>query len=289
MMTIGSTTCLDPRQAPPGAPRSLRPLSALPDGAWREVAGVLTDIDDTLTCHGAIEPVALRALHALQAAGLPVVAVTGRPLGWCRELTAGWPVRAVVAENGGVALLRDAAGVPRIEYAQDTATRARHARRLAEVAQRILAEVPGARLATDSRGRETDIAIDHAEHARLDDDGVAQVLQRMHAAGLNASVSSIHVNGWLGDHDKASGAAWMLHRLFGQSLADAAMHWVFVGDSSNDEALFRRLPHSVGVANLMQHADRLVHWPAWITQRPRGAGFAEVAAALLAQRGRAAA
>ena len=53
------------------------------------------------------------------------------------------------------------------EYAQDEATRARNARRLAEVAQRVLREVPGATLARDSAGRVTDIAIDHSEFAHL--------------------------------------------------------------------------------------------------------------------------
>src|SRR5690606_41676272 len=38
-----------------------------------------TDIDDTLTRDGAIEPAALAALHRLRAASLPVFAITGRP------------------------------------------------------------------------------------------------------------------------------------------------------------------------------------------------------------------
>jgi HAD superfamily hydrolase (TIGR01484 family) len=273
-----------PAAVSPAVPASTRPLSALPDGAWQDLAGVLTDIDDTLTRDGAIETVALEALHALDAAGVPVVCITGRPLGWCRERTGGWPVRAVVAENGAVALLRAPGGAVSTEYVQDAATRAHNARRLAAVAARIVAEVPGATLAQDSAGRETDIAIDHAEFARLDAVGIAQVVALMRAEGLVASVSSIHINGWFGTHDKASGADWMLARLFGQRLAEQAGRWVYVGDSTNDEALFGRLPHSVGVANLMRFAAELRHWPAWLAAGERGAGFAEVAEAVLRQR-----
>ena len=46
----------------------MQPLAALAPGAWRDVGGVFTDIDDTLTTEGAITPDALAALQALRAA-----------------------------------------------------------------------------------------------------------------------------------------------------------------------------------------------------------------------------
>jgi hydroxymethylpyrimidine pyrophosphatase-like HAD family hydrolase len=51
---------------------------------WRpsSIIGVFTDIDDTLTTEGAITPDALQALADLKAAGLHVVPITGRPVGW---------------------------------------------------------------------------------------------------------------------------------------------------------------------------------------------------------------
>ena len=52
-----------------------RPLRELPPGAWRDVVGVFTDIDDTLTTDGAITPDALSALAELRAAGVHVIAV----------------------------------------------------------------------------------------------------------------------------------------------------------------------------------------------------------------------
>jgi HAD superfamily hydrolase (TIGR01484 family) len=272
---------LDRRQGVPAA----RPLRELPPGAWRAVHGLMTDIDDTLTRDGAIETVALRALHDLAAAGVPVVAITGRPLGWCRELTTQWPVAAVVAENGAVALVRDAAsGAIDTEYVQDAATRDRNVLGLRAAAARVLAEVPGTVLARDSAGRETDIAIDHSEFARLDEADICRVLAVLRDEGLTASVSSIHVNAWFGDHSKASGAAWMVRRLFGRELDTEFERWVYVGDSTNDESMFERFPHAVGVANLLRFAPQLRVWPAWLADGERGAGFAEVAERLLRDR-----
>jgi HAD superfamily hydrolase (TIGR01484 family) len=257
------------------------PWAAAPGARLAAVHGVFTDIDDTLTREGAIEPHALAALHHLQAAEVPVVAITGRPLGWSAGFAAAWPVAAIVAENGAVALVRHGRRVL-TEYAQDAATRHQNRQRLHQVAQRVLAEVPGALLARDSAGRETDIAIDHSEFAKLSAEGIAQVLALMRDAGMQATVSSIHINGWFGEHDKLSGAGWMTQRLFSTVLDDAERaRWVYVGDSTNDQRMFAAFELSVGVANLRAFAEALHTWPAFITEGERGQGFAEVVQRLL--------
>jgi hypothetical protein len=245
--------------------------------------GVLTDIDDTLTADGRLDPPAAKALAALHAAGVPVVAITGRPLGWSRPFAASWPLAAIVAENGAVALI-PGGGALRIEYAQDETTRTHNAARLQRAAERVQREVPGATLARDSAGRETDIAVDHSEFAQLSEAQIAQVVAVMRDEGLNATVSSIHVNGWFGEHTKLSAAHWMLRRLFGRTLDTEMGRWAYVGDSTNDQAMFAAFPVSVGVANLQRFAAQLHSWPAYITHGERGAGFAEVAHALLANR-----
>ncbi|MDP1647640.1 MAG: HAD-IIB family hydrolase [Rubrivivax sp.] len=241
----------------------------------------MTDIDDTLTADGRLDPAAQEALRSLQQARVPVIAITGRPLGWSTPFALAWPVAAIVAENGAVALIRDGARL-RTEYVQDEATRLRNAARLREVAQRVLREVPAAVLARDSAGRATDIAVDHSEFTHLDTAAIARVVALMREEGMNATVSSIHVNGWFGSHDKLSAAHWMVRRLYGRELAAEIGRWVYVGDSTNDQAMFGAFPLSVGVANLRRFAAELHTWPAYITAGERGAGFAEVAHALLA-------
>jgi HAD superfamily hydrolase (TIGR01484 family) len=257
-----------------------RPLGEAPAQALHRLQGVMTDIDDTLTRDGQIEPAALQALHALHAAGLPVIAITGRPLGWSEPFAHEWPLAALVAENGAVALLREGDKV-HTEFLQDAATRTRNAQRLQTAAQRIVREVPGAVLARDSAGRVTDIAIDHSEFTHLSAQGIAAVVEVMRQEGMTATVSSIHINGWFGDHSKWAGAQWMLRRLFGRDLKAELADWVYVGDSTNDQVMFERFPCSVGVANLRRFANELAHWPTWITEAERGQGFAELAQVLL--------
>ena len=247
-------------------------LSDWPATARSHIHGVLTDIDDTLTTGGAITPDALAALHALRAAGLPVFAITGRPAGWSEAFALAWPVNAIVAENGAVALSRDPGGTLHKTYLQDTATRQTNFERLQAVAQRILSELPQTRLSQDSPGRETDIAIDHSEFTQLDGATIAQVVRLMQAGGLHATVSSIHVNGWIGEHDKLAGARWVVREQLGRNLDAEPEHWVYVGDSTNDAVMFGHFPHSVGVANVARFWNALAHHPryvapqAWQTQ-----------------------
>ena len=258
-----------------------QPWSQVPAARLRPLRGVLTDIDDTLTRDGAIDPPALAALLDLRAAAIPVIAITGRPAGWSETFARSWPVAAIVAENGAVMLRGHGDGVQR-DFVADAATRQAQAQRLAACAQDVLARVPGATLARDSAGRLTDIAIDHSEFTTLTPDGIDAVAAVMRHHGLTATVSSIHINGWLGAHDKFSGARWAVETALG--LPFDPTEWLFVGDSSNDQVMFERVPVSVGVANVARFLPTLRTPPAWITAGERGAGFAEVAAALQAAR-----
>jgi HAD superfamily hydrolase (TIGR01484 family) len=259
----------------------IKPLHAWPLADRQSLVGVLTDIDDTLTTEGAITADALQALTALRAAGLSVMAVTGRPVGWSEPFARAWPVQAIVAENGAVALVREADGRLRKLYQQDAATRDRNFQRLQDVAHQIVQTVPGAQLAQDSAGRETDIAIDHSEFTQLPQACIEQVVAMMRAQGLHATVSSIHINGWIGDHDKLSGARWIVRELLGRDLDAEIARWVYVGDSTNDERMFAHFPNAVGVANIRRFTPVLRHLPTYVSDGERGAGFAQVARAVL--------
>ncbi|WP_326536363.1 HAD-IIB family hydrolase [Pseudorhodoferax sp.] len=250
----------------------------------RRLHGILTDIDDTLTSDGAITPDALQALADLRAAGLAVVAITGRSVGWSLPFAAQWPVDAIVAENGAVALLRDGKGGVHKRYQQPPATRAANFQRMQAVLAWIEQHIAGARRATDSDGRETDIAIDHSEFAQLGTAQIDQVVAAMRGAGMHATVSSIHVNGWYGGHDKLEGARWILRELWQRELDAEIDRWAYVGDSTNDVRMFEAFENSVGVANIARFAPQLAHLPRFVTQAERGLGFAEFARHVLAQR-----
>ena len=269
----------------------------------RAITGVLTDIDDTLTTAGAITPDALEALAKLKATGLPVIAVTGRSVGWSRPFALTWPLDAIVAENGAVALFCKAdhekaslANKNSLQpnehmgkqlskkYQQDESVRRENFARMRRVTARVLREVAGAQLAQDSAGRETDMAIDHSEFTSLLPTQIAEVLRIMRSEGMTASVSSIHINGWFGTHNKLQGAGWAVRELLGRDLDAEIQQWVFIGDSTNDELLFGAIPNSVGVANVRQFEAQLIVKPRYIASEERGAGFAELVQALLAAR-----
>ena len=242
------------------------------------VKAVLFDIDETLTTAGKLTAEAYAALERLKLAGKIVVPVTGRPAGWCDHIARMWPVDAVVGENGAFYFFF-AEGKLQKRYYDDAATRAEKRARLQALADRILAWVPGSALAADQPYRETDLAVDYCEDVpRLPLAAAERIAELMREAGLNAKVSSIHVNGWLGDYDKLA----MTRTLFGERLKldidEAKSEVVFIGDSPNDAPMFAFFEKSVGVANVRRFVELA---PKYVTQAESGAGFAELAAHLL--------
>ena len=270
----------------------MNPLTAWPVQDRRSIMGIFTDIDDTLTTDGAITADALAALYELKACGLRVVAITGRPVGWSEPFAIAWPVDAIVAENGAVLLQNrhqitlkpNEYGRKQLlkSYQQSSALRVQNYARMQQVGQRILRDVPGTLLAQDSAGRETDMAIDHSEFAHLPLDKIAQVVRIMQSEGMSATVSSIHINGWFGGHNKLTGARWAVRELYDRNLDEEIDNWAFIGDSTNDELMFEAFQNSVGVANVQRFEAQLAHLPRYITEGKRGAGFAQAARAVLA-------
>jgi HAD superfamily hydrolase (TIGR01484 family) len=264
----------------------MRPLADFPLEARRNIRGVLTDIDDTLTLHGQLPAVAYASLERLRDAGLLVVPVTGRPAGWCDHIARMWPVDAVVGENGAFWFRHDRqAGRLVKRYVIDVRQREERARRMDAIAERILAEVPGCGIASDQPYREADLAIDFREDvAALPLESVQRIVRLMEEEGLTAKASSIHVNGWFGGYDKLSTARRMLREEFAIDLDRAREEFVFVGDSPNDQPMFAFFPHAVGVANVREMAELMTSLPEWVTPSEGAFGFAELTEALLAAR-----
>ncbi len=266
---------------------TMNPLSAFPVSARRAVRFVLCDIDDTITDRGRLPSASLHAMERLQAAGIRVVPITGRPAGWCDHIARMWPVDGVVGENGALFFRYDHAErrMHRV-YWKSAAQRAADRDRLAVLAREITAAVPGSAVAADQPYREADLAIDYAEDVdRLTDEAVERIVAMFEAAGAVAKVSSIHVNGWFGDFDKLAMTRRAFAESFSRDIDDQRDDIVFAGDSPNDAPMFAFFPNAVGVANVRDFAGKLAAEPAWIAEARGAAGFAELAAAILAARG----
>jgi HAD superfamily hydrolase (TIGR01484 family) len=240
------------------------------------------DIDDTLTTHGRLTAAAYSALEQLKRHGLLVVAVTGRPAGWCDHIARMWPVDGVVGENGAFYFTYDTVQhklLKRFVSEDEAGGDARAARKatLAEIARHILHEVPGSALASDQGYREADIAIDFCEDVPpLPRAAVERIATLMRAAGLTAKISSIHVNGWFGGYDKLSTTRLFMRERFDIDLDSAKDAFVFVGDSPNDAPMFGYFPYAVGVANVRDFIGTMLALPAFVTEKRCGEGFAEV-------------
>lgn len=264
----------------------MEPLVNLDAETRAGIEVVMTDIDDTLTSDGRLEAAAYAALERLHAAGIKVVAVTGRPAGWCDMIARFWPVAAVVGENGAFYFRYDHAArrmtrVYAVPYGEFEDNR----RRLEALATTILAAVPGAALSADQHFRLADLAIDYCEDVpRLPRASIEEIVRQFERAGATAKVSSIHVNGWFGSYDKLSMSRRLLAEAFGLSADRDLCRVLFVGDSPNDEPMFAAIPLSVGVANIMEYAPRLRHLPAFVTRGRSGTGFVELSDHLLAGR-----
>ncbi|MEQ8228839.1 MAG: HAD-IIB family hydrolase [Rhodospirillales bacterium] len=262
------------------------PLGEFPIAARRQVRGIITDVDGTLTTDGKITATALAALERARAAGLTVIAVTGAAAGTCDAMARTWPVDAVVGESGGFVfrLHPDSGRMVHLHILARDERRA-HWAQYEKVLEAIIAEVPGAALAADQAYRETDLAIDHAQDvAPLGEEAVAQIVSIMEAAGMTATYSNIHVNGWLGPYDKLTTTCLVLRELYKADASDQdeRARWMYLGDSPNDAPLFEFFPHSVGVANVRDFGDRIDAKPTYVTEGASGAGFAEAVDAVLA-------
>ena len=78
----------------------MKPFLSFPDAVKEQISYVLTDIDDTLTLDGRMPAVTYLAMERLQQAGIKVIPITGRPVGWCDHIARMWPVDGLVGENG---------------------------------------------------------------------------------------------------------------------------------------------------------------------------------------------
>jgi hypothetical protein len=261
-------------------------IDRLDVAALARVRGVFADIDDTLTTDGKLTAEAYSALAALHAAGLLVVPITGRPAGWCDHIARMWPVDAVVGENGAFYFAYDRANRKLVKRFRDAdPVRAAHRDRLAAVRDRVLAEVPGTALASDQRYREADLAIDWCEDVpALGDAHLQRVVDLLHGHGLTVKVSSIHVNAWFGTYDKLTMTRRLVREQFGIDLETERDRLAFVGDSPNDEPMFRFFPNSFAVANIADFVASIGHPPTYVLRGTEGAGFAELARLMLARR-----
>lgn len=245
------------------------------------VRALFSDVDGTMTTGERVEAATYAALERLGAAGIPVIMVTGRPAGFAHAFMRMTPVLACVAENGGVTFVREGRKLVK-HYGVPAASLPEWRRRMNDAAVEAMSKVPGARLSADSKYREVDLAIDWNEEVQLSRDDAETIVAMLRRAGFSAARSSVHINFGPPHFDKLSACVHVVKRVLGGSADDLAPY-LYVGDALNDAPMFGGFPSSVGVANVRAWWDELAHKPAYLTERPEGAGLRDVVEHVLAQ------
>jgi HAD superfamily hydrolase (TIGR01484 family) len=270
-----------------GVAMALPSFLAVPASQIQDITAIFFDVDDTITWEGRLPSEALLAIEAARAAGIACVPVTGRSLAWGELLLRWLDCPAVVAESGAVALVRSEGRTHLWWHEADDQVRASLRAKRERATAQVMTTMPVARLALDNVGRAMDTAFD------LNEDGpalsaaeAAAIRTTLEHEGLVCFQSSVHINAFAlgpnGPFDKATMAARIASDAL--HLQDGFQHIVYVGDSSNDGAMFAAAPWSVGVANVAAHLPTLEarhQAPKFIVDKPGGFGFAQVVSKLL--------
>ena len=260
----------------------MKPIAKIPITIKKNIRFVLADIDDTLTFNGRLPAVVFTAMERIQKAGIYMIPITGRPAGWCDHIARMWPVDGIVGENGAFYFYYDdMQRKMRRRYFRSESQRSADREKLARLKVEILKNVPGCQISADQPYREADLAIDYCEDvAPLSMTDVDRIVSYFEAAGARAKISSIHVNGWFGDYDKLSMTRMLFTEVFNDDLKAVKEDVIFIGDSPNDVPMFQYFPLSVGVANILQFKKKMTHYPAFVTRKEGGYGFAEMVDAI---------
>ena len=255
----------------------MRPIQYFPSATAQALEYFLFDIDDTVTIEGMLPATSLLAMEQLKASGLKLIPITGRPAGWCDHIARMWPVDAVVGENGALWFSYDREAKSMLSgFASCETVREQDAIKLKALKDKILAEVPGAGVASDQFCRIADLAIDFCEDVpALEQRDIEKIVRLFEEAGAVAKVSSIHVNGWFGDYDKLSMTRTCLATRFAFDIDVRNRAVMFVGDSPNDQPMFEFFENSVGVANVRDF--ELETPPKWVAENRVADGFSELA------------
>jgi HAD superfamily hydrolase (TIGR01484 family) len=263
--------------------KAMKLFKEFPSRSKSQIKFVLTDIDDTLTVHGRLPSAAYLAMEKLQQNHIHVLPITGRPAGWCDHIARMWPVAGLVGENGAFYFHYNSEKKKMIRrYFKSEPERLRDQKRLGELKEEILKQVPGSQVSADQAYREADLAIDFCEDvAPLSKSSVDKIVQLFQQAGAQAKISSIHVNGWFGNYDKLTMTKLLLKEVYSLDADHNNEHILYIGDSPNDCPMFEYFAHSVGVANIRAFEGELSSEPAWITEKMGGYGFAEMVDILL--------
>lgn len=240
----------------------------------KNIQVIATDMDGTLTKNGKFTSHLFLALEKLAAAKIQVLVITGRSAGWVQAIKNYLPIVGAIAENGGLfypihnETPQFLTSIPNI---------ALHKKNLANIFQYLKNQFPLIEQSADNQFRLTDWTFDVQDLSLSELTKMAEICQTK-GYGFTYSTVQCHIKPL--QQDKASGLYQVLSENFPNLTTEQILT---VGDSPNDESLFEesKFPVSVGVANILEYANKINHQPVYVTSKKEAEGFCELAELLL--------
>lgn len=233
-----------------------------------EIRLLASDVDGTLTQAEKFTPRLLAAMLQLQQAGIPLILVTGRSMGWVDALRHYLPIAGAIAENGGVYFPRTGPA----QILSPIPDSKQHRQQLLTVFTALQQEFPELQTSADNRFRLTDWTFDLNQ---LSEPILQAITARLQDWGWSFTYSTVQCHIKPAGQDKAIALWQVIHQHYPQLQQQQVMT---IGDSPNDQSLFdpQYFSRSVGVANLLVYRDRLLHLPKYLTHKSEGEGFCEL-------------
>ena len=189
-------------------------------------------------------------LDMLKELQLDFIVVSGRSLSWGHFILTHFPLDLCVMEGGGVVIHKGKNGI----LVEEILASEVNLLELQETKTALEKKFPGT-LSVDSFGRKTDCAVDLK---LVDKKGKEDIESFLADRGAAFSSSNVHINFWYGDISKYNAIEWVLKNNFPEvPIGDC----LYFGDAPNDQSIFEKMKHTVGVSNIIDHLDSMDHHP----------------------------
>jgi HAD superfamily hydrolase (TIGR01484 family) len=244
---------------------------------------LLLDFDGTLTYQqGQILPNILNALAELQKT-FSVWVITGRSKGWADMMIHTMPIHGVIGESGAFAYYWDE-DRKHMNTWLSSQVDPDYKAKLASFRKEVSSQFKFLTFASDQFCREFDLAAVINEHGiSISNELVEQIYAWSKQRGAETSVSNIHVNFWFGTYNKAQSVIDLFNEIYGVGNLELYSRAIYIGDSQNDEPMFRLIQSSFGVKNVEKFLSLMHYPPATIIDDYEGHGALDILSRLLSR------
>jgi len=248
----------------------MKPLSEFPRSKLEKAKILLFDLDGTFVNSDCLQASTYNSLEEVVRKGMKTVVVTGRPAGWCDLMARWWPVDSVIGENGALSYSMLEGQIQRDVF--DSSLSLDESKKLlVSLLEELRSKFGEIYLAADQAFRQWDLALDISEENSMPMSKVKKIYDFCINKGANAAISNIHLNIWYGSYTKLDMAIRILKKW--EIDIDEC---IYIGDSPNDEPMFKEFPLSVGVKSVEKYAELMTYYPKYITDKDANQGFEEL-------------